>query len=176
MLLRRGHDRASFSRLLKNSSPGAVHEEASAGDRASVSRCLKDIERLLGPTIRVETEADPDVPSIGCDPFALLTALLNLASNARDALPGSGCVRIRVRALGLRTVEVSVADDGVGMSPETVQRAVDPYFTTKTCGLGGAGLPMVDGFVRQIGGEMIIQSELGVGTAVTLRLPAFDGA
>jgi signal transduction histidine kinase len=69
-------------------------------------------------------------------------------------------------------VEIRVTDEGVGMTRSTIARAFAPFFTTKSEGLGGVGLPMVDRFVRGAGGEILIDSEPGVGTTIALRLPA----
>ena len=91
-------------------------------------------------------------------------------------MAGSGIISIRGRAsssdAGATFVEIGVAANGVGMSYETFARAFEPFFTTKSEGLGGIGLPIVEHFVLDAGGDISIDSEPGVGTTVTLRLPA----
>ena len=112
------------------------------------------------------------------------TALLNVALNARDAMPGGGMVLIEtanIRATseelpeevaGQDCVLVSVRDTGTGMSPEVLERAFEPFFTTKEVGKGtGLGLSMVFGVVRQSGGTVRIRSRLGEGTTVQIYLP-----
>jgi signal transduction histidine kinase len=102
--------------------------------------------------------------------------MLNLVFNARDAMMGTGIITITARPTWRGPVksgvEISVSDDGIGMSPTTIACVFDPYFTTKTDGLGGIGLPMVEGFVRDAGGIIAIKSDPGAGTTVTLSLPA----
>lgn len=143
--------------------------------------------RALGEGIRVEVEvAAPACWSV-VDPAGLETAILNLALNARDAMPAGGRVTLRVDRVqelpGLAAgqegsgkgpyVVVQVADQGEGMSAEIRERAFEPFFTTKPAGQGtGMGLPAVHGFVLQSGGDMRLESECGRGTVVTLYLKA----
>jgi signal transduction histidine kinase len=131
----------------------------------------------------------PDMPSGIVDSNQLESALLNLAINARDAMPDGGLLTVATgsivldeeadaASLGLargRYVTISVSDTGVGMSPELADRAFEPFFTTKPLGQGtGLGLSMVYGFAKQSGGQVRIQSRPGAGTSVTLYLPATD--
>lgn len=146
----------------------------------SVAGCLFDIRSLIedlwGPTFRLDIWIEVNLPKVRCDPLALQNAILNLVYNARDAMADGGAVTIRaarnVHGDAGDMVEIGVADQGVGMSPETIARAFEPFFTTKSGGLGGVGLPMVERFVRGAGGEIGVESELGAGTTVTMRLPA----
>lgn len=145
------------------------------------------LKRTLGETIRVEVdcgEAGKALPPVFADPSQLEGALLNLALNARDAMPRGGRLELTARALdvdaGAATSElpagnyivVSVADSGLGMSPDVLARAFEPFFTTKEAGKGsGLGLSMVYGFVKQSGGHLLAQSQLGYGTLIELYLP-----
>jgi signal transduction histidine kinase len=116
-----------------------------------------------------------NLPQIQCDPVSLQSAVLNLLLNARDAMPGGGDIAVAaIERDG--EVEICVADNGVGMAPDTVRRAFEPFFTTKADGLGGVGLPMVERFVREAGGRVAVESELGIGTIVMLHLPAASAA
>jgi signal transduction histidine kinase len=159
---------------------GLIRNRMIADERSSVAKCLLDVaalvEALDEPDLVLDIDIEPTLPRVQCDAIGIRRAVLNLVFNARDALEGRGIVRIEARAIwrGLTVagVAIRVADDGVGMSPATIARAFDPFFTTKTDGLGGIGLPMVARFVRDAGGEVAIESEPGVGTTVTLRLPA----
>ncbi|MGD0491943.1 MAG: ATP-binding protein [Steroidobacteraceae bacterium] len=151
------------------------------------------LEVLLRRTINEQTilkiELAPDMPSGVVDCNQLESALLNLAINARDAMPEGGEITVATgsivldedgaaASLGLgrgRYVTVSVSDTGVGMSPELLERAFEPFFTTKPLGQGtGLGLSMVYGFAKQSGGQVRIQSKPGAGTSVMLYLPATD--
>ena len=120
------------------------------------------------------------------DSNQLEAAILNLTINARDALRGGGSLTIAAanRHIDLDHgaldeggrpgdyVEISVTDTGTGMSPEVVAKAFDPFFTTKPLGKGtGLGLSMIYGFAQQSGGHVLIESEVGKGTTVRLRLP-----
>lgn len=95
-------------------------------------------------------------------------------------MPAGGVVSIAAEDASRHSagteIELRVTDEGVGMTPETMARALDPFFTTKSTGLGGLGLPMVERFVRDIGGRLEIESSPGLGTTVTLRLPIFEKA
>jgi signal transduction histidine kinase len=161
---------------------GLVRGRSIAGsENADVAACIDDVatlvEALAERRITLELAVEPNLPPVRCDPMGLQNAVLNLVFNARDAMPGGGCIAISAavstNAAGAE-VEIHVADTGVGMSRATMTRAFEPFFTTKGDGLGGVGLPMVSRFVREAGGHVSIESVLGQGTRVILRLPAFD--
>ena len=145
------------------------------------------LESTLGPRIRLLLEIEPDLPSVRSDVNQLELALLNLAVNARDAMANVGSLTIEARRgkEGARPpdlaeghyVALAVRDTGCGMDSETLERAVEPFFSTKGVGKGtGLGLSMVHGLVGQLGGAMSLESRIGEGTAVTLWLPAAEGA
>ena len=141
------------------------------------------VSSTTGPQIKVVVEAPAGLPPAKADPNQLEMAVLNLAVNARDAMPGGGTLRISVsreslgaqNRCGLRAghyLRLSVADTGVGMDDETLARAIEPFFSTKGIGKGtGLGLSMVHGLASQLGGALAIQSRPGVGTTVELWLP-----
>jgi PAS domain S-box-containing protein len=144
------------------------------------------IGRAAGPTITVRTRLQAALWTTLCDPNQLESALLNLANNARDAMPEGGALVIETgnatvcagqagRYGDLRPGEyvlVSVRDHGSGMPPDVLARAFDPFFTTKPMGQGtGLGLSMVYGFARQSGGSVRIESSPGQGSEVRLVLP-----
>lgn len=154
---------------------GQVHERADTPVRCEVAACLADVVALAVTDDKVRLVHDiamaADLPDVACDPIGLRRAMLNLLFNARDAMGGAGTVRIAARATAC-LVELSVSDSGTGMTPAVLARVFDPFFTTKRDGLGGIGLPTVERFVRNAGGNVSIESEPGIGTTVTLRLPA----
>jgi signal transduction histidine kinase len=141
------------------------------------------LSRTLGPGIQLSTALDLAAPPTRVDPNQLELAILNLALNARDAMPDGGKLTISARAerLGVNEITglgkgdyvcVSVSDTGFGMDEATLKRAVEPFFSTKSPGQGsGLGLSMVDGLVAQSQGAMRICSQRGAGTKVELRLP-----
>ncbi len=144
------------------------------------------LRRLLGETIAIKAVTAPEQWHCEADPGQLQNALLNLAVNARDAMPRGGKLTIATRNIRLEAedaakivgakpgdyIEISVADDGTGMPPAVVARAFEPFFTTKEAGKGtGLGLSMVNGFVRQSGGYVTIDSQIGRGTTVRIHLP-----
>ncbi len=141
------------------------------------------LRRTLGPTIQIATEYRPDLPPIRVDPSQLELALLNLALNARDAMPHGGRLVIGGYCAasgpdspqGLppgRYVCLFVSDTGDGMDEATLKRAAEPFFTTKGSGKGtGLGLSMVDGVAAQSGGAMRVTSRPSVGTRVEIWLP-----
>ena len=145
------------------------------------------LRRTLGPMVRIDTDFPAGLPAIRVDPNLLELALLNLALNARDAMPNGGRLKIEAHAervsaggphgLGEgRYVRVAVSDTGSGMDEATLKRASEPFFTTKGAGAGsGLGLSMVQGFALQSGGTMHIASGLGEGTIVDIRLPVGEG-
>jgi signal transduction histidine kinase/CheY-like chemotaxis protein len=155
---------------------------------------VRSLELLLRRTINEQStltlELASDIPSGIVDANQLESAILNLAINARDAMPEGGLITVRTGSIDLteetaaaslglargRYVTLSVRDTGVGMGPELLERAFEPFFTTKPLGQGtGLGLSMVYGFAKQSGGQVRIQSKPGAGTTVTLYLPATDG-
>jgi signal transduction histidine kinase len=136
----------------------------------------------LGPRITLEFELGDGLPDIVCDPNQLESALLNLAANARDAMPGGGRFSIKTRnavlpfAMGRLAagpyVAVIATDNGSGMSPSIARKAFETFFTTKPHGRGtGLGLAAVQRFAVQHGGQAELTTKLGVGTSVTLFLP-----
>jgi PAS domain S-box-containing protein len=144
------------------------------------------LRRTLGAHIDVRTECAADLPQVRADPGMLDTALLNLAVNARDAMPDGGRLTLEAHSATLDAgyaarysevspgdyVEISVSDNGSGMPPEVLARAFEPFFTTKDSGKGsGLGLSLVYGFVKQSGGHIVPYSEVGIGTTVRLYLP-----
>jgi PAS domain S-box-containing protein len=146
------------------------------------------INNTVGPTIEVKvTEANPLWTTL-VDPNQLENALLNLCINARDAMPNGGQLRIAAanctfdkNAAAEREmrpgdyVGLSVSDTGTGMTEEVIQRAFDPFYTTKPLGQGtGLGLSMIYGFAKQSGGQVRISSKLNEGTTVHLLLPRHD--
>jgi len=145
------------------------------------------LSRSLGPSIEVETSFPAILKPALADPSQLELAILNLAVNARDAMPGGGTIRISARNEtvtierdGLKPgnyVCVAVADNGTGMDSETLAKAAEPFFTTKGIGKGtGLGLPMVLGTAEQLGGRLEIESQLGKGTTAMLWLPALQAS
>ncbi|WP_162914522.1 hybrid sensor histidine kinase/response regulator [Desertibaculum subflavum] len=144
------------------------------------------LRRTLGEAIEISTRLDPDLWSAFADPAQLESALVNLAINARDAMPGGGRLiietanreldadyaRINIDAVPGAYVMLSVSDTGIGMPPEVLARVFEPFFTTKPVGQGtGLGLSMVYGFARQSHGHVKIYSEAGHGTTARLYLP-----
>jgi two-component system cell cycle sensor histidine kinase/response regulator CckA len=132
------------------------------------------LRRLIGENVRIETELADDLAPVRADPVQLEQVLINLALNARDAMPGGGRLRIGTAA-SEEGVALEVADDGVGMDDETRERIFEPFFTTKPAGEGtGLGLANVYGIVVQAGGEIHVVSAPGEGTTFTIDLPAAD--
>lgn len=137
--------------------------------------------KAVGERVQLTAEIEPGLPAVLVDPAQLELALLNLIFNARDAMPDGGAIRITARGAtpeegaplgGNQYVCLQVSDNGAGMSPETLERAFDPYFTTKPIGAGtGLGLAQVLAFARQSNGDARLESTVGVGTRVTLLLP-----
>ena len=133
------------------------------------------IERTAGGNVVVDAKLWPEDLVIEIDQNQLESALLNLALNARDAMPSGGCLEIVTARKGDQ-VTVTVGDTGTGMDSDTLTRATEPFFTTKPVGAGtGLGLSQVYGFVTQSGGQVEIQSSVGTGTSVTLSFPRSKG-
>ena len=135
------------------------------------------LRRTLGEPIELVFDLAPDLYPTLCDPHQLDSALLNLAINARDAMPDGGILTLRSHNHGDDNICLAVIDTGIGMEPDVAARAFDPFFTTKPIGQGtGLGLSMVYGFIRQSGGEAKINSRPGSGTSITLHLPRHEQA
>lgn len=129
------------------------------------------LQHTLGAGIRVDVDVPPDLPPLLADRGQLETVLINLATNARDAMPRGGTLRLSARLEGGQMV-IEAADTGAGMAPDVLARAREPFFTTKPPGVGtGLGLALAHGFAEQSGGLLRISSTPGKGTVVTLVLP-----
>jgi CheY-like chemotaxis protein len=147
-------------------------------DVGAVLTNLGEILRsALGPGIRVQLDIADNLPMLVADKTQLETVLLNLTGNARDAMPGGGTLTLsacldRAGAAG-SAIRLSVTDTGIGMDADTLQRAPEPFFTTKPKGQGtGLGLSMAKGFAEQSGGALSVVSVAGAGTTVTMWFPA----
>jgi PAS domain S-box-containing protein len=150
-----------------------------------VDNIVRLLTRTLGASVKITTAASRDAGIAMVDPAALEAAILNIALNARDAMPDGGTLTIRTSRADItqapRTEDdlpigqyamLAIQDTGSGMTPDIVQRVFEPFFTTKTGGTGsGLGLSMVYGFAKQSGGIVTIASEVGRGTTVILYLP-----
>jgi len=156
-----------------------------------VTTFLDLIRRTLPEGISVQSRLSGGVGYVSVDPNQLESALLNLAVNARDAMSGNGTLSIDTALIHLDAYEarrlgdlnagahavISVTDTGCGMPPDVMARAFDPFFTTKAQGQGtGLGLSQVFGFVKQSGGTVKLQSEVGRGTTVKIYLPRIEHA
>ena len=167
----------AFSRLQRiEMAPVAVNEV--------IERMHSLLRHTIGPSVRIETRLDSEA-GFGCsDPNQLENAILNLAINARDAMPDGGSLTISTGREAVERgpdpvpgdyVRVSVTDSGHGMAPEVAARAIEPFFSTKPVGSGtGLGLAQVYGIARQSGGTIRLESEEGRGTSVHILLPAAD--
>jgi PAS domain S-box-containing protein len=165
---------------------------APTGVNALITELLEMLPRTLGPDIQIATQLAADVPPAQVDPAGLENALLNLALNARDAMPGGGTLTfatkrvpldaayppVKAGEIGAGTyVWLSVSDTGQGMSRAILDKVFEPFFTTKSREKGtGLGLAMVYGFVKQSSGHIRIYSEPGHGTSMHLYVPVAEGA
>ncbi len=144
------------------------------------------LRRLIGEDIHLITTLDPGLKPMKIDLGQIHQIIMNLAINARDAMPHGGQLRIETtnfqlsptNAAGLETmrpgdyVRLAISDTGVGMTEGEVNQAFEPFFTTKDVGQGsGLGLSMIYGFAKQSGGHARIYSEVGIGTTVKIYLP-----
>ncbi len=169
----------AFSRVQRLSvSPVAVN--------AVIEGMRSLLAHSIGGTVAIRLDLDPADPRAMCDANQIENAILNLAINARDAMPSGGALTISTAtadgpagpdADGDRHVCIAVADDGAGMTPEVLARAAEPFFTTKGVGRGtGLGLAQVYGIAHQYGGLLTIDSKVGEGTTVRILLPEADAA
>lgn len=164
----------------------AATQTASMNVNVACEAALGMIARTFDPHYELHTELAQDLPDVLADATQLQSALINIALNARDAMPDGGKLILRSETISIDDtyiaqeldvaegdyVRVSVTDTGRGMGPDTQQRVFEPFYTTKPVGSGtGLGLAMVYGFVRQSGGHVTIYSEIGHGTTIALYFP-----
>ena len=156
-----------------------------------VAQSARLLRRLVGEDVVLGTALAPDLSRVRADPTQMEQVLMNLAVNAKDAMPRGGRLTIETREMRLRSedasafpdlapgsyVQLAVSDTGTGMTEETKARVFEPFFTTKAVGKGtGLGLAVVHGAVKQSGGRVDVYSELGVGTTFKILLPAVGAA
>jgi two-component system, cell cycle sensor histidine kinase and response regulator CckA len=161
----------------------------------SLNDVVTDIEQMLrrsiGEHIALDVRLEPGLPSITADPGQLDQVLVNLAVNARDAMPRGGTITIETHDQAVdrdyaaarpqlragRYVRLRVSDTGAGMPPEVIERAFEPFYTTKPAGQGtGLGLAISRDIVRDHGGTILAQSREGGGATFTVWLPAYEAA
>ena len=174
-----------LTRQLLSFSREQVLQPAVVDPNAAVSGVVSLLDQLIGEKITVKVDLKPDVPCVEADPGQLGQVIVNLALNARDAMPTGGRLTIRTSYSDVGPydageeqgswVVIAVTDTGLGMSEETQKRMFDPFFTTKDEGAGtGLGLATVWAIVSKSHGHIDVQSELGAGTTITIYLPATD--
>jgi PAS domain S-box-containing protein len=156
-----------------------------------VAEARKMLSRLIGDDVEIITHLDPNLGPVMVDPSQMNQVLVNMAINARDAMPDGGRIIIETLNTDLGDhyaaqhagvepgpyVLLSITDTGIGMTPEVVQHIFEPFFTTKSTGVGtGLGLSTVYGIVKQAGGWIWVYSEPGAGTTFKVYLPRAGGA
>jgi PAS domain S-box-containing protein len=154
--------------------------------RALISGMSNLLERSLGPRVALRLDIPEGLPPARIDANQLELAILNLAINARDAMPDGGSIEIKVAEHQVKKdatlkpgtyLRLSVTDTGSGMTPEILKRAIEPFFSSKPLGKGtGLGLSMVHGLVVQLGGTLQLLSAVGKGTTATMMLPVATAA
>jgi len=177
---------SSFNRRLLSLAQKRKFHPYRVALNASVAHMVELLKRTLSEDVELNATLAADLWDVHCDPGEIDGALLNLAINARDAMPDGGRLEITARNVTFDArasklhpdaqegdyVQVSVVDTGIGMAPEVLKRAMDPFFTTKDPSKGaGLGLSSVYNFVKQSGGFVTLSSERGEGTAVNIYLP-----
>ena len=182
---------ASLTRQLLAFSRKQVLQPKIVNLNDSVEQLEHMLRRLIGAQIEIKTKLDPDLQLVKADPNQLNQVVMNLAVNARDAMPGGGVLTLETENVqldeeyarthpGVRAgphALLCIRDNGIGMSPETQARIFEPFFTTKEPGMGtGLGLSTVYGIVRQSGGHIWVYSEEGLGTVFKLYFPVTDEA
>jgi PAS domain S-box-containing protein len=179
-----GHRAAALTRQLLTFSRKQVVEPRTLNLNAIVEEHCRMMRRLIGDDIDVVTDLDSGLGGVMADRGQMQQVLMNLALNARDAMPEGGQLRIATANVAIgageepdvrpgRYVVLTVSDTGVGMPPEILSKIFEPFFTTKAMGVGtGLGLATVYGIVEQAGGFVRVASELGRGTSFRVYLPA----
>ena len=158
------------------------HQPRQTDVNATTASTIRLLKPALGGRIRIYSEFTESLRPVVMDANQYCTALLNLALNARDAMPDGGVLTLRTSLVGRAGLDcevppadyvvITVSDNGTGIPGRIKHRVFEPFFTTKDAGKGtGLGLSMVHGFVKQCGGQITIDSEEGIGTTVRLYLP-----
>ena len=187
-----GNRAAALTKQLLAFSRQQVMEATTMDLNTVVVDVEKMLRRLTGEDIEVRAELESDLPSVKIDPGQMGQVIINLAVNARDAMPEGGRILISTELKVLRVsdedpqqgtipagtyVAMTLADSGTGIEPDLIHRIFEPYFTTKELGKGtGLGLSMVYGIINQSKGYIRVSSTLGVGTSFSIFLPASHGA
>ena len=188
-ILRASRSAAGLVRQLLAFGRRQVLEPAGLGLDALVEQLRPMLDGLLGPGINFEAESSAPLEPVFADPGQIEQVLVNLAVNARDAMPAGGTFSISMTNAEVSSgddvsdsvkpgpyVVLAASDSGVGMVEATRARVFEPFFTTKSAGRGtGLGLATAYGIVKQSGGYLFAESELGRGTTVTMYLPRYDG-
>ncbi len=182
---------ATLTRQLLSFSRSSILQPETVNLNQIVERTVRLLRRLLGERITMSTSYAPDLVRVSADPGQMEQVVLNLAINARDAMPGGGRISFRLQNLDLaqdgsgrlygipagRYALLTVSDTGEGMDPETMSHIFEPFFTTKESGKGtGLGLATVYGIVHQSDGHIRVHSERGQGTRFEIYLPAQPAA
>ena len=182
-----GERAAALTRQLLAFSRKQILQTCSLDLNATITQLERMLARLIGEDLVIYTILDPDLSAINADPAQIEQVLLNLVVNARDAMPTGGRLIIETKNVAVAKgtylgaegvspghyVELSVADNGIGIPDDLKEKIFEPFFTTKGVGKGtGLGLATVYGIVKQSGGHISVASRAGGGTKFTLLLPA----
>jgi two-component system NtrC family sensor kinase len=175
MLLEESRDGAERVRCIVQDLKSFSHEDEALCKPFSINDCLDSSLNMLRNEIKyvadVEREYDPELPLLNCYPQKLNQVFMNLLVNAAHAIEGHGTIRIKTFNEG-GDIVVCITDTGKGIAPENLTRIFEPFFTTKEVGKGtGLGLSISYDIIKKHGGVMTVESEVGVGTTFTTRLP-----
>jgi two-component system cell cycle sensor histidine kinase/response regulator CckA len=171
--VRRG---VAMTRQLLSFSRKQAPEPVVLDANTAVNETRKMLQRMVGDDVVITTSLEPDLGRVKIDAGCFVQVLMNLAVNARDAMPRGGSLLITTRNVG-HEVMIAVTDTGCGMSEDVKRRVFEPLFTTKALGKGtGLGLSVVERIVEQASGRIEVDSELGVGTTLRVFLPVHAGS
>jgi two-component system cell cycle sensor histidine kinase/response regulator CckA len=174
-ILEGAHRAAALTRQLLSFSRRQVVQPRVLDLNQAIAEIEKMLRRLIGENIEFITKLESGLAPVLADPGQIEQVLINLAVNARDAMPRGGVLSVETANDGAR-VTLSVTDTGTGIEPEVLKRMFEPFFTTKGSGKGtGLGLATVQGIVAQMGGECHVRTEMGRGTTFRIDLPAHAG-
>jgi PAS domain S-box-containing protein len=190
-VLKAGHRAAVLTRQLLAFSRRQILERRTINLNDTIGEIMKLLRRIIGEDVEVRVNSAPDLSAVFADPAQIEQVIMNLAVNARDAMPKGGQLTIETRNTELdetysrkypyvkpgKYAEIRVSDSGEGMDEETQARIFEPFFTTKEVGKGtGLGLAMVYGIVKQHDGHIHLYSEAGQGTTFKIYLPIVEQA